>query len=134
MPSLGFSPDDHTVMLTVGRPCGPGHLGRAYGQGPMGYSVLDGTQVFDLSKRKNDNWWHARRCWAFSPNGRCLALGNSKNSDEIELYNATDFTQIGAIPTQSRNLDKLVFAADGQRLFAGGEGLVEGWFLGTTGS
>ena len=131
MPRLGFTPDDRAVMITVGRPCDAKNLLCAHGQGPVGYAIADGKPAFDLSRRMNARVWHRRLSWAFSPDGTLLAVGNSRDADEIEIYDSKSLALRTTLPAvQPRDVERLAFSADGRiLLLRAGPGFLEGRLL-----
>jgi WD40 repeat protein len=65
------------------------------------------------------------RCLAFSPDGRRLAAAQEA---AITLWNATSGQELLSLRDHARDLIRLAFSADGQRLLsAGGDGVVKVW-------
>ncbi|MFJ8740274.1 WD40 repeat domain-containing protein [Embleya sp. NPDC127516] len=108
---LGFDPSE--TLLVVNR-------GRVHG--PFAISIETGEPAWQFDNPHHPNGWGTCYAWAYSPDGRRLAVGGHRTS-ALHIYDA-DLRQADAraLPGyDDQRVRRLVFSADGTLLATGGD-------------
>ncbi|MCF2525833.1 WD40 repeat domain-containing protein [Yinghuangia soli] len=109
--SLGFAPDG-TSLVADPEPA----------QGPCGIDAESGRLLWAFPHAHRNDRWDECFGWAYSPAGDLLAVGRYTAGRGITLHDAGDRSPypLALERVENQRVMRLVFAADGTRLAAGG--------------
>jgi len=116
---VGLTPDDRQLVAL-----------REYAQGPAFFDLQTGARVHFFDDPDRDDRWATCRAWAYSPDGKLLALGGY----QTQIVGASDhqvrFTLSEDDSYGYSEVRHLQFSSDSQTLYVGaGNGEVTGWRL-----
>ncbi|MFI1381057.1 WD40 repeat domain-containing protein [Embleya sp. NPDC020886] len=108
---LGFDPSETLLLVNRGRV-----------HGPFAISIDTGEPAWHFTDPHHPNGWNTCYAWAYSPNGKRLAVGG-RRTGALHVYDAQLREADGrALPGHDdQRVRRLAFSADGTLLATGGD-------------